>query len=102
MKTTETLMQSTKTKVPWWQVRRTLMGALVVVCAGLVALWLDPELRAAFVAAFIEPLAEMAGAAVRSDIGIALAFSTGAGLLIGWAVRRERMRPLSGQSAQLA
>ena len=91
-----------KAKLPWWQVRRVLVGALVLVSAGLTALWIEPELRAAFVAAFIQPLAEMAGAAVRSDIGIALAFSTGAGLLIGWAVRRERMRPLSGQSAQPA
>ena len=92
MKTIVTLAQSQRaTKRPWWQVRRTLSCALVVVCAAIGALFIDPEIRAALFAMLVRPLAEGVQSVLRSDVPAALAFSTGAGLLIGRMLRRLRL-----------
>ena len=76
---------------PWWQVRRTLSCALLVVCAAAGSVWFEPELRAVLLATLVRPLAEGAQSALHSGVPAALAFSTGAGLLIGWLLRRLRM-----------
>lgn len=79
---------------PWWQVRRTLWWSLVAVCAAPGVIWLDAEFRAALVAALLLPFAEAVQPLLRVDMLVVLAGSTGAGLLIGWVLRRVRgLRP---------
>ncbi len=100
MKTNDTLRDSQSViDRPWWEVRRTLSGALLVVCAAFGALWFQPELRAVLWETLVLPLVGTATAVVRSDLGLALAFSTGAGLLIGRMMPRMRMPRTPGATA---
>lgn len=87
---------------PWWKVRPTLSSALLAVCAGFGALWLEPDLRAVLWETLVRPAVEMAAVVLRSDAALALAFSTVAGLMIARTVRRTRAAEVPAQSAQLA
>ena len=94
MKTNDTLGDSRSINDrPWWQVRRTLSGALFAVCAGFGALWFEADVRAVLWETLVLPVAETAAFLVRSDIGAALAFSTGVGLLIGRTMPRMPRMP---------
>src|SRR5437868_3401009 len=87
---------------PWWQVRRTLWCAMVLVCLAPVAIWFHPDYRVAMEVGLLQPFAEAVKPLLRFEMLVALGSSTGAGLIIGWVLRRVRgLRP-QGPSAQTA